>query len=365
MNKNLLRVILWPALFCGLISCQQQQADVSDIDTIRAVKVYTVLDAATAAERTFPGKSSSSTSSILSFPVSGRISELSIATGDSVNKGQAIAKLDDTSFMLDQKVAQAEYMKAKAIYSEKKNDYDRKASLLKKGWITRTDVDQSASAMKSALQQMNLTRTKISLAKNKVLDTILTAPFSGVIAERSIALHEEVSAGQQVVLMEGLDSIDVKIDVPEKVVSKLAIGQSTHVRFNAFEEVLSARITEIGSSAEAGNTFTVKVSLLDIPDGLKSGMSAEVTLNIGQATDEQHYLIPLSSVIAGDNNSKAYIYIFDPDTLLVNKRAVTPAQRSTVNSFLAVTGVNAGEQIVSAGVSFLSDGLKVKRYQVQ
>jgi RND family efflux transporter MFP subunit len=361
---NLLKVMAWVVLPIGLIACKQQQEEQIYDESVRAVKVFTVLNAATATERKFPGQSSSSVTSILSFPVSGRILKLMAVVGENIDKGQTLAKLDSTSFVLDQQIAEAEYMQSKAIYSEKKSDFDRKASLAKKGMITRNDVEQSESAMKSAQQQMNLTRTKVKLAKNKVLDTILNAPFSGVIAERIVELYEEVSAGQQIVVMEGLGGIDVKIDVPETLLSKITVGQTVQVLFNAFEDVFSARITEIGSKADIGNTFQVKVTLSDTPKGLKSGMSAEVTLNIAQATDEEEeYLIPLSSLVAGDSNSRAYVYIVDSETYLLNKRAITPIEKASLDNFIAVTGVNAGDKIATAGVSFLSDGLKVKRYQ--
>lgn len=363
MKCSKLKLSILMVITLTLSACQEQEKEANLPDTVRAVKVFTVADPATISQRKFPGQSASSSSSLLSFPVSGKVVSISFSAGQKVQKGHILSNLDNTSFNLDKKVAEAEYLKAKASYVEKKSDYDRKVPLGKKGWITRNEVEQSEAAMKSALQQLNLTQTKVNLAKNKVLDTVLTAPFTGTIAERSVDLYEEVSAGQQIAIMEGLESVEITIDVPEQLLSKVKVGQSTTVKFNALSQLLSGRVTEIASTAQVGNIFKVKVGLLESNPDVRSGMSAEVILKIDHTSSVQNYFIPLSSVMAGDAESKLYVYLLDPESLTLEKRAVTPTKVGTSDNLIAVSGVDIGDDVVSAGVSFLSDGLKVKRYQ--
>lgn len=362
MKQGLVKSLICITLLISATACQEQKKVSSDVEAVRAVKLFTVLESATKVTRTFPGQSASSSTLMLSFPVAGQLSLMAVSVADEVEKGELLAKLDDASFILDQRVAEAEFKKAKASYAEKKSDYDRKVPLAEKGWIARNDLVQSESAMESAKQQVSLMRAKVNLAKNKVEDTLMKAPFSGVISERLAERHEQVSAGQQVISMEGNGAIEVHFSIPERLLSKVVLGQVAEVKFNALGALFAARVTEVASKADTGSLFKIKVSLLAPPPSVKSGMSAEVSLNIGHSIGDQYFLIPLTSIMAGDRQTKSYVYVFEEDSLLLKKRAVLVAKVSTSDNFIAVTGVKAGEEVVSAGVSFLSDGLQVTRY---
>ncbi|PHS69336.1 MAG: hypothetical protein COB23_06900 [Methylophaga sp.] len=359
------RYIVGIFIIFSLLACQQQEAEQASEDIIRAVKLYTVVDSNAVENRVYPGQSSSSKVSDLSFPISGKIAEMLVAAGDKVVEDQTLAKLDKSSVVLEQQVAQAEFMKAKADFDEKASDYNRKMLLAEKGWITRTDLDKSEGSMKSAKQQMNVMLTKVNLAKKTVSDTVMKAPFSGTIGERVVELYEEVSTGQKVLTIDGAKGIEIKIDVPERELSMITIGIPARVKFNAIDKIFVAQVTEIGSSAGPGNLFEVKVSLIDIDEELRSGLSAEVTLNVNKHhTTQKSYLIPLTSMLAGKGEVKAYVYVYNSESSSLEKRAIAPVDR-VIGNFIAVSGVNTGESIVSAGVSFLTDGLKVKPYQAQ
>lgn len=360
-----IKLILSLVIGLNLVACQQQEEEPEKPAAIRAVKLYTIVDTEMSASRVYPGQSSSSSVSELSFPLSEKIAEMLVAAGDEVVEGQILAKLDDSSLKLDLQIAQAEFMKSKADFDKKESDYNRKLPLAKKGWITGNELDQSEGAMLSAEQEMKLTHTKIVLARKNVADTVMKAPFLGTIGERAVEIYEEVSAGQKVLTIEGEGGIEVKIDVPEKELSKIARGTSASVHFNALDKTFAANVTEIGSVAGPGNLFGIKVSLLDTSEELRSGMSTEVTLNIEHNADlKQSYLIPLMSMLAGDAEVAAYVYVYDAKTSTIIKRAITPAQKVSDN-LIAVKGVHAGEDIVSAGVSFLVDGLEVKPYNTK
>jgi multidrug efflux pump subunit AcrA (membrane-fusion protein) len=89
-------------------------------------------------------------------------------------------------------------------------------------------------------------------------------------------------------------------------------------------------------------------------------MSAQVNLLLSQEDKETGYLIPISALAPGDEKSMAYVFVFDPETSLVNKRPVQTPAGLEDNNVAVKAGLKPGDIIAVAGVSFLEDGQKVK-----
>jgi hypothetical protein len=125
---------------------------------------------------------------------------------------------------------------------------------------------------------------------------------------------------------------------------------------------IRARISEIGSSAGPGNVFPVKAALIAPPPTVRSGMTAEVTLNVAGSTKEASYFVPLTAIAAGDGAGEGFVFVYDPITSTVRRTLVRSAGPLTQN-MLAVTGLTVGDVIANAGVNFLVDGQRVRLAQ--
>jgi len=327
---------------------------------VRAVKLFSVSEAAGGNTRKFSGTLEAADSANMSFPVAGTITEVKVDAGDSVKKGDVIAELDKEPFELDVSAAKAELDKSRAAAQEKKNEFDRNKQLFEKGWVSKAALEQAQFAYETARGDVSIKNTRLNQEKRSLSDATLLAPFDGAIGERFVDANEEVSAGKEIVSLNASGALEVLISVPEQVISKLTQGMRAEATFSALPgQILQGRITEVSRVAGSGNIFPVKVSLDNSPSTLRAGMSGEVSLTTQDGELESGYLIPLSALRATESLSEVYVFVFDDETKTVKKKSVVA--ETARGNLIAVKGLSAGDEVVSAGVSFLSDGQQVKR----
>lgn len=354
-HTRLLALGLVSAFF--LAACEEETVPVTP--QVRAIKTFTVTDVAEGQRLKFPGKVEAADTSSLSFAVAGSVVSVSVGAGDRVSKGQVLATLDKEPFEDDVNAANAELQKARAGLKEKEQDLQRKAALFSKGWVARAALEQAQSAMEAARSDVGYVTAKFNKANRSLEDTVLRAPFDGIIGERSIDPFIEVAPGQPSLILNAEGALDVAISVPEKNLARIHIGMPATVNVTPLgQEILSGRVTEIGAEGGAGNVFPVRVSLDQFPAVIRSGMTAEVFLTVARQDGPAGFLIPISAIAPGDDRSKGYVYVYQADNSTVRRMPIKP--HGARDNLIAVSGVKAGDQLASAGVTFLHDGQKVK-----
>jgi RND family efflux transporter MFP subunit len=202
-------------------------------------------------------------------------------------------------------------------------------------------------------------RTKLELARRDLRNTTLTAPFAGQVAERLTDPFVEVQAGQTVFRIDAKGGLQAAIGVPETTIAQLVLGMPATVSVPRVSEPIEAQISEIGSAAGPGNVFPVKAALIDPPPAIRAGMTAEVMLRLPQAQTAASYFVPLVAIAPGDRSGEGFVFVYDSVSSTVRRTPVRSARLLASNT-VAVTGLNAGDIIASAGVSFLFDSQRVK-----
>jgi multidrug efflux pump subunit AcrA (membrane-fusion protein) len=152
----------------------------------------------------------------------------------------------------------------------------------------------------------------------------------------------------------------VELAVPETTVDRINIGDQATITFPTLPgESAAGRISYIGGAAVKANAFPVKAELIDPDETVKPGMTAEVNLVIKKESRAYGFLVPLQALLPAPEANRGYIFRYDPETSTVKKVAVRT--RGTANKELIIyEGLEAGDIIAVAGVSFLADGLEVK-----
>lgn len=340
-----------------VLGCEEKQPEL--VEHIRAVKVFTVSESAGGNIRKFSGQLAASNSASLSFPIAGTVKEVSVVVGDKVTTGQVLALLDDVPFQLDVEAAEAELRKVQSAANEKVEDYKRNKSLFDKGWVSKAALEQAQYAKETALEDVHYKTTSLNQARRSLGDAKLLAPYDGVVGERFVEPNEEIASGAQALKLDGDGALEISISVSEKLISKINMGMPATVTLNVLSGMrVEGRVTEISRVAGAGNAFPVKVSLTTPPEELRAGMSGEVSLLTSNGEQDSGYLIPLTAITVGEGLKGSAVFIFDQTTSSLKRVKIIPS--SVREYFVAVKGVKPGDQVVSAGVSFLSDGQKVK-----
>jgi RND family efflux transporter MFP subunit len=347
----------------ALVSCREEP---KLIEQVRAIKTVTVAETAGGAERQFSGIVQATDSSSLSFQVGGTVKEIRVDIGDQVTKDQVIAVLDKEPFELDVQSANAELQKAQADEKHKKAEYARRRSLYERDVASKSELDVALYAYRKATSDVDNARSKLNLARRDLNNTTLKAPFDGAVAARSVDAFVEVTAGQEIVKLDAKGTLEVSFDIPETMVSRVTKGASVSVALpTAQGHPVRGTITFIGSAAGTANAFPAKARLIDPPEAIRPGMTADVTVSLtGGDQQATAYLVPITALAPGEEPEQGYVFVYDAASSSVKRKPVRIQPGVGTDALVPIQeGVQVGDVIVVAGVTFLTDGQRVKLMQ--
>ncbi len=354
------------ALLFSLSGCGKEQ-DKSGDKVVRGLRAYKV--AATTASRVqrFPTVLQPADISQLSFELSGQLTTVNLNTGQKVRIGDVLAALDPRSLQAQLDQARAAVAEAEAVVANAEADFWRKSELLKRGFATQAAFDQSQASLLTARAQHDQAQRQVDLATHNLERSRLIAPFSGTIAGVDVKSFGQVAAGQTIVTLYSDDSLEMSFSAPPRVFQALQVGQPVQVAIADRPALsLTGAIKELGSKAEQVSAFPVVVRLENDVPGLNAGMAAEVSVEL-PLTDGTGYLVPLTVLVpegGKDVDRVASVFVYDATSSTVRKREVSVS--GIRGNQLAVTGgLQPGDLVASAGVSFLTDGQKVKLLPVK
>ncbi len=361
MNHRVFRALLPAAVISmALVGCEREQPEV--VEQIRAIKTITVTEFASGQTRKYSGIVQATDSSSLSFQVGGNVQEVNVNLGDHVEQGQVLATLDKKPYELNVQAMEADLQRSNAKLEEKRQAYVRQKTLFDKDWVSQAALDQATAAHDSAKSEVKYSTSKLNLAKRDLSLTILAAPFDGTIAEKTVDPFMEAQAGRKLFEINADGAIEVALSIPETSIHQVTLGMAVNVSFSTEQGCpCKARITEIGSVASDANAFPVKAGLIDPPDTIKAGMTAEVSIISEESSADASYLVPLTAIAPGENSQEGFgfVFVYDPGESVVNKRPVS-VRGAAGDSIAVYEGVSVGDVLAVAGVSFLTDKQKVK-----
>jgi RND family efflux transporter MFP subunit len=305
---------------------------------------------------------------LLAFEVNGTVRTVEVDLGDTVEKGQVLARLDPEPLELVVRDAGAALAEATAMRAHARSTLSR---YIEAGAaVARQEVDSARALRDSRESQYEAAQARLNLARRDLRLSVLKAPFRGTISVREVDPAMRVAAGQTIFEMDSEEGgLRVEVQMPETLIARVRQGDAVQVRFpsigdprlDADDRVYLAVVAEVGTRARAGNAFPVRADLSDPPPGLRSGMTAEVTFSIQREGEDragyQGFMIPIAAAFP-EADDRFSVFVFDPETSTVKKR---PIRMGGVggNDVAVLEGLQEGEIIATAGVSFLRDGESV------
>jgi RND family efflux transporter MFP subunit len=190
----------------------------------------------------------------------------------------------------------------------------------------------------------------------------LTAPVDGAIATVNVEENENVGAGQTVVLLTSGEIPKVEISMPEILIAQIRKGDEVSVAFDAIGgRQFIGKVDEVGvASSRGATTFPVIVQLEKADSDILPGMIAEVAFNFAATDSREIFYVP--SVAVREDHTGRYVYVVEPsgdEFGIVHKRFVEVGELTT-RGLEILKGLEDSELIVTAGVSKLADGMKVR-----
>jgi membrane fusion protein, multidrug efflux system len=241
----------------------------------------------------WPGTVKSRTVANIAPQITARIIEITVNAGDTVKKGDLIARLDERDIKAQEQAALAGLAGATAQANRAKADEQRIRMLYDKEAATRENFDAVIARAKEAQAGINQATSAVSEAKTHLTNTRLLAPFDGVVVKRLKQPGDMGLPGIPVVTLQIPQGLRLEVDVPSTCAGRYSIGMDVTVRIDALDKKISAQIDEISPEIDPQtHTQLIKIALPAI-ESLKPGYFGWLEQACGQ---HEALLIPISAV---------------------------------------------------------------------
>lgn len=342
----------------GLSGCDPKSAEIEPL--VRPVRYEMVVERRGGSHRTFSGTARAAVESTLSFKVAGTVAERPVEVGDTVAKGDLLARIDPQDYRVRLQEAEAGLAQARANLRNAQATYERTRGLYENRNASQSDLDAARAAAESAEATVQASTQQLEAARLQLSYTRLMAPQDCAIADTFVKANENVQAGQDVVRIACGDCSEVEVSVPETFIDRVDEVASVAVRIDALgEEEYPAEITEVGV-ASGGTTFPVTVQLVGECPPVRSGMAADVTFEVSEEAAYQGIVVPVVAVSEDDRGNYVYVLETDADSRWFARRRAVEVGGVAAQGVRILSGLNEGELLVTAGVRRIEDGQQVK-----
>ncbi|MFT7109311.1 MAG: RND family efflux transporter MFP subunit [Psychrobacter glaciei] len=338
----------------ALVGCGDSSDLAEKEEQATVVQLAQVKSAAGDNTFTFPAKVMAKTTVDLSFRVGGRLQLVNLPEGQMIKQGQVLAKLDPKPF--DRAVRMAEVRLKQA-----RLELERNKTIAIKGIGSEQSVD-------NAQVSYDLAEIDLENAKADLSYSTLKAPFNALVSKRLIENKGFIKAGAPIARLQDISRIHFKFDVPERVISNYSRDQvSTATAYIDGAVDTTFNIEYVEHSTEPNpisQTYEVVYSMA-MPKGvdITPGIRATVAISGDSSLIPQVLGVPLNAIMTSSDDS-LYVWLLDETTMRIKKQQVTAGPMS--GTWVAVlAGLEKDQQVISAGVSQMSEGLLVRPFVKQ
>ena len=244
--------------------------------------------------------------------VSGRIVELRADAGQAVVKGQVLARIDEREAVQALAAGEAQTARAAADLANARVNFERTKRLMEQKFVSQAALDKAVADYKSAQAQSEAARAGALQAGAAKSHTVITAPFSGIVAARLVQVGEMAVPGREIVTIYDPKDLRVVASIPQarladvRAHAKGATGTATAtVEMPSLSQwVKGSAVTVLPSADARTHTTPVRVELPGEVKGIYPGMFARVHFATGRTTK---LLIPASALVYRSEVAGAYV----------------------------------------------------------
>ena len=337
-----------------LAACGSDRTEPQATPTVRPAKLVVATRSTTERNLEFPAIIRAIESANLTFQVAGEILELDVLEGQEVERGDVIARLNQRNNQNQVAQAQAEFDNAKA-------EFERAERLAAEDAISR-------SVLETRRTTRDIAAAALDNAKKSLGDTVLRAPFDGSISQVSARRFQNVQAKESIATIQTRE-VEAVVNMPGTIIAR--IPQLIPVGVNVLldsdpDRPIQAEFREAAGAADP-ETQTYEVSFsFSPPEDLFTlpGMTATVqtTLDFAGVSDivPQGVAVPLTAVFAEDDAT--FVWVVDPTSYKISKREVRLGS-DTSKDVTVTDGLQGGELLIAAGVTFFNEGATIRPWE--
>ena len=292
------------------------------------------------------------------FRVGGKVKERLIEVGQRVREGDVLAVLDDTDYRLAEEAARQQWVAAKAKAEQAASDQKRLGALKSDGSVSASDDEHAQSGATMSQASAEAETRQLELAQNRLKYTVLHASQSGVVTAVRFEVGQVVAEGQAVVSIANESEPEVVVDVPEDSLDSFKTAHFKASIASAPDTVFDVALRELApQAAQQTRTYRARlkpVTAREIPLGATATLFVEHALG-----DASTAAIP-ASAITQSNGQPAVWVVHAANT---GPEGTVELERVSVQGYrtdqVLISGLPAGERVVTAGVQKMAPGLHV------
>ncbi len=328
---------------------------------------------------------------VVSAQAAGELAQLNVDFGSYVQAGQVIATIDqrDAKLKIEQAEAtlkqtlarlgmkegerfdpqhNADVKVAKAQLDWTKMDLDRAAKLVENGDISRSIFDQAQTqfnlaqarhqaaidAVNQQLAVVEQQRSALNLAKKSLADTVVRAPISGAVKEKSTARGAYLPVNGKIVTLVKINPLRLRADIPESSAAAVRTGQQMTLEVDAFPgRTFSGRVVRIGPSLdEKTRALTVEAQVANPNNALRPGMFAKSSLIT--AANAPAVMVPSKAIVTVAGLTKVFVIENGKATEHIVKTGASDSDLIEIRE-----GVTTGQTVATSNLDKLQTGTVV------
>lgn len=282
----------------------------------------------------------------ISAEVAGRIEQYFVEKGDQVQKGDPVAKIDDSQLLREKERLEAITTQAKENYERLKRLYEQEGIGSEIDFLNaKYDYEQNNAALEAV---------KVSIGK-----TTVNAPFNASVEDILVEEGEMVSPGVVMTRLIGTDKLKISAGVPGRFSDVVTLGDRAQVWFDfASSDTLRLPITFVGSSIDQqARTFEVEIDLPKKTRSYKVDMIANVKLRTFKA--EEVIVIGEEYLFQKEKGYVVYRVGQNEDGETVAKEVPVTLGSSYENKVIVEKGLQPGDRLITVGASFVQNDMRI------
>jgi len=286
----------------------------------------------------------------VSADLPGTVARINFDSGKPVREGEILVELDTR-----QERAQLASLEAQSELA--RVNFGRTQELVNAGVISRQEYDQATSQQKAT--EANVAEIRATIARKTI-----RAPFSGILGIRKVNLGQYLSAGTPIVSNQSLNPIYVNFGVPQQEATRVKIGRSLRVTTeDVAGKVFAGNVTAIDSEVDqTTRNIQIQATLANPDAKLRPGMFVQVELPLGASRDV--IALPASAINYAPYGDSVFVItdLKDPkgQTYRGVKQQFVKIQGARGDQVAVISGLNAGDEVVTSGVFKLRNGAAVQ-----
>jgi RND family efflux transporter MFP subunit len=270
----------------------------------------------------------------------GEVIQLPINEGQGVKAGQLLAKLDDeqTRFQIEA---------LQVTLEGYQNDLKRYEVLVKGDAVPAVNVERTQLSIRG-------TQAQIKQLKKQIENTVITAPFAGIVTSKMIEKGSVVSMGTPIAKITDISALKLVVNIPEKAINQFRVGQNIPIETQVYPNVyFNGKVNMVSIEGDAAHNYPVEILVQNNSrNPLKSGMYGSI-VNDNQLKS-QSLSVPRQAIVG--STKKAQVYVIEKGKAVLKDVTIGV----TNNEYYEITnGLKSGDQVVVSGQINLQNGTLV------